>query len=343
MKRLLVILGIVVLASLLALPAVLGHIARQRIDTALAESLPEARPVWQAGWTRSSLQLEAAGWDARIALRHPPLPPDRWLALDGRLRVFEPAAAIDIDAGIALDGTLAMAASAAAITTRTPIEWSWQSPQINASITPAGRVRLAGRAERLGIRDGLGNRLVLEPVALTASSARIGDDLLRVRLEIRGQRPGAPGTRLALRLEPLAADPLATLFETLSALAGAEPGSARAGLAGIGAAGALGQLAEAGLVVRMPELVLDGDLKLQGAWNAAARTLTLQGGGPRAVVVDWWAALAGLQLALPVTDARQAAEAGLQRLARDGVLELDDGRIDVDIDTARSIVPAPAG
>ncbi|MCA1778694.1 MAG: hypothetical protein LC637_04730, partial [Xanthomonadaceae bacterium] len=122
-----VLFGVLVAA---ALPAAVGWIARDQIDHSLAENGLAQDAEWQAGWTRSTLRLRNPGVNLELRMRHVPLRPVGWLAFSGRAIVTQPAATLDLQGQIALDGRLEAFASAPGLQIYGPATWNYRQPEL---------------------------------------------------------------------------------------------------------------------------------------------------------------------------------------------------------------------
>ncbi len=331
MKKAILILVLLTLAVVIVgLPAAIGWFVHDRLSETVSEELPDAEVEWDRGWFRSGLRVEDEAFGARLDFRHAS-PGAGWISVDGLVSLAEWAAAIDLDARLALDGTLSANASTPTLEVPGPVTWRYQAPDLALTAKRGGDAELSGAAERLLIVDGIGNRFAfVEP----AVEVRMESESLRTssaRIALTASRVGEAESRLAVEIESIDDAALAELLQALGQLAGAEPDSAAAGFGAIGAASAWQQLVSAGLRIEIVEFVLDGELSLSGHWQPEEKDFVLTGQGRRETLLQWWSSIAGLAGQLPPEQARAAARMGLQDLADRGAIELDGDRINVDL------------
>lgn len=331
MKKTVVILVLLSLATIVVgLPAAIGWFLHDRLSATVDEALPDARVAWDRGWYRSGLRVEDDGFSARLRFRHAS-PGAGWLSLDGLVTLADWAAAIDLDARLALDGTLSATAEAPTLEVPGPVTWRYEAPALALTAKRGGDSALSGAAGKLLVFDGIGNRLAFVDPSLEVRMQSESIRTASASLELTTQRVGEAESRLTVQLESIDEIALAELLQALGQLAGAEPGSAQAGFGAIGAASAWQQLVAAGLRIEIEELALDGKLSLAGHWQPENKEFLLTGEGRRDTLVDWWSGITGLARHLQPEQARAAARLGLQDLAARGAIRLDQGRVSVDL------------
>lgn len=331
MKKL--ILALVLLTALvvvLGLPAAIGWFVHDRLSATAAERLPDAQVEWNRGWFRSGMRVEDENFNARLDFRHAS-PGAGWFSVDGLVTLREWAAAIDLNARLALDGTLSARANASRLDVPGPVSWQYEAPELNLTASRGGDAELSGAADGLLILDGMGNRLAFTEPKLDFHLQSESIKTSSARLALVTRRVGQEESRLAVRLESIDEFAMAELIEALRQLAGAAPESTSASLAAIGVASAWQQLAAGGLVVHIEELVLDGRLSLSGRWAPGKRQLALEGDGARATAEDWLASITGLAEQLPPEQARSDARATLQDLADQGAITLGRQQVGIDL------------
>lgn len=324
-KTILILMLLTVAVIVVGTPAAIGWFVHDRLSSTLAEELPDARVGWDRGWFRSGLRVENEAFSARLDFKHAS-PTSGWLSVDGLVTFVEWAATIDLDARLALDGTLSANATAPRLEIPGPVSWRYASPNLALTTTRGGDARLSGDAEMLLILDGIGNRLTLvDPTLELRVQSEAG------RLELTAQRAGQPESRLTVTLESIDPVALGELLQALGQLAGAEPGTANAGLGAIGAASAWQQLTSAGLRIEIEQLVLDDALSLSGHWRPRDADFRLTGGGRRDTLLEWWSSVAGLAGQRQPERARAASQLGLRELADAGAVQLEGSRVSVDL------------
>ena len=331
MKKTIIILVLLTVAAVLVgAPAAIGWFVHDRLSNTVAEQLPDAQVEWDRGWFRSGLRVEHEGFNARLDFTHAS-PGEGWLSVDGLVTLAEWAAAIDLDARLALNGTLSANANTPRLEVPGPVTWHYASPKLALTARRGGDSKLAGAAERLLIFDGIGNRLTLVEPAL---DLRVRSEAARQasgHLELIAQRAGKAESRLAVKFESIDPIALAELIQGLGQVAEAEPGSATASLGAIGAASAWQQLVSAGLRIEIEQLVLDDALSLSGHWQPQGDNFRLTGEGRRDTLLDWWSSIAGLAGQVVPERARSASRLRLQELADRGAVRLERDRVSVDL------------
>ena len=331
MKKTVIILVVLTAAVIVVgLPAAIGWFVHDRLSSAVADELPNAQVAWDRGWFRSGLRVENEAFSARLDFRHAS-PASGWLSVDGLVTLAEWAAAIDLDARLALDGTLSANANAPRLEIPGPVTWRYATPDLALKASRGGDARLSASATQLLIFDGIGNRLTLVEPTL---ELRVRSEATREasgRIELTAQRAGRGESRLAVTLQSIDPVAFAELMQSLGQMAGAEPGSAAAGLGAIGAASAWQQLVSAGLRIKIEQIVLDDALSISGHWQPESEDFRLTGEGLRDTLVEWWSSIAGLAGQLQPERARAAAQLGLQDLADSGAIQLEDSRVSVDL------------
>lgn len=331
MKKLILILVLLtVLVIVLGLPAAIGWFVHDRLSATAAERLPDAQIEWNRGWFRSGMRVEDEDFSARLDFRHAS-PGAGWFSVDGLVTLSEWAAAIDLDARLALDGTLSARANAPRLDVPGPVSWRYEAPELSLTASRGGDTELSGAADGLLIVDGIGNRLAFSEPKLEFRMQSESMLTSSARVTLVARRLDRPESRIAVRLESIDEFAMAELIEALRQLAGAEPGSTTTGLAAIGVASAWQQLAAGGLVIDIEELVLDGALSLSGRWAPGKRQFALEGEGARATAEDWLASITGLAEQLPPEQARRDVRATLQDLAGQGAITLDRQQIAIDL------------
>ena len=331
MKKTIIILVLLTAAVIVAgAPAAIGWFVHDRLSSALTEELPDAQVDWNRGWFMSGLRVEDQAFSARLDFRHAS-PASGWLSVDGLVTLAEWAAAIDLDARIALDGTLSANASAPRLDVPGPVTWRYASPALALTASRRGDSRLSGDADQLLIFDGIGNRLTLIEPALELRVQSEADRKASGRLEFTAHRAGQGESRLVVTLQSIDTAAFAELMQSLGQMAGTEPGSASAGMGAIGAASAWQQLVKAGLRLEIEQLVLDGALSLSGHWQPEGKDFRLTGEGRRETLLDWWSSIAGLAGQLQPERARAASRLSLQDLADTGTIRLEGDRLSVDL------------
>lgn len=331
MKKAILILVVLTLAVVVAgVPAAIGWFVHDRLSEAVDEELPEAGVAWDRGWFRSGLRVDDEAFSARLDFRHAS-PGAGWISLDGLVSLVEWAAAIDLDARLAFDGTLSANASTPSLEVPGPVTWRYQAPDLALVAKRGGDAELSGVAERLLIVDGIGNRLAFLGPALEMRMQSESVRTSSATIALTTSRVGEGESRLSIEIESIDEVALAELLQALGQLAGAEPDTAAAGLGAIGAASAWQQLAAAGLRIEIVEFVLDDELSLSGHWQPDQKDFVLTGQGRRETLLQWWSSIAGLVGELPPEQAREAARVGLQDLADRGAIELERDRVGVDL------------
>jgi len=331
MKKTIIILVLLAAAAVVVgTPAAIGWFVHDRLTRTVAEELPDAQVEWDRGWFRSGLRIDDEAFSARLDFTHASAA-SGWLSVDGLVTLAEWAAAIDLDARLALDGTLSANANAPRLEIPGPVTWHYASPDLALTASRGAESRLSGSADRLLIFDGIGNRLTLIEPAL---ELRVRSEAAREasgRIELTTQRAGQRESRLAVTLQSIDPVALAELVQALGQVAAAEPGTATAGLGAIGAASAWQQLVSAGLRIEIEQLVLDDALSLSGHWQPEGEDFRLTGEGGRDTLLDWWSSIAGLAGQVQPEQARAASRLALQDLADAGAIELEGSRVSVDL------------
>lgn len=341
MKKLILILApLVALTVALGLPAAIGWLLHDGLSDTIGKNLPAAGVEWDRGWFRSGVRIEDEDFRARLDFRHAPLGPPGWISVQGLVTLTAPAATIDMTARLALDGSLALAASAPTLDMPGPVTWQYRAPVVRLDAGREGDFEFHGSAESLLIVDGIGNRLSFVKPVLEASAQTASDRTSTARLTLETRRVGQAQSRLALDLASVDRAAFSELVEALRQLIGAQPDSTAAGLGAIGAASAWQQLVAGGLRIEVLELVLDNQLSLSGQWQPNDKSFSLTGEGARATVLEWWTNIVGLAGQLPPEQARIAARQGLQDLADGGAITIGRSRIDVNL---QSLPPAGGG
>ncbi|PKL96850.1 MAG: hypothetical protein CVV18_00030 [Gammaproteobacteria bacterium HGW-Gammaproteobacteria-8] len=316
MKRILIVLLFLLLLAALALPAAIGWLVQDRAGTALRERWPEAEIDWQRGWTRSSIDVDVPGGRAQIKLRHLTVMPPGLLALDGRITLSEPLAAIELSGSVSPRLVLQLQLDAPSIALQTQAMWQWDAPKLRIEADRNGNLMLNLESRQLLVHDGLGNRLTLAEFQLRLQNTAESDTHSGIELQLGATRLGAQPSGITLKAESVDREALAQLIEAGRELSNSEPDSATAGFAAIGALAAWQQLVAGGLSLELATLELDAAFELQGRWDPGTRRLRLLGGGPEATLLDWSAPLIGLQQSLTPDQA--------DRLARDWLTALQD-------------------
>lgn len=332
MKKLILILVLLTaLVVVLGLPAAIGWFVQKGISDTVRNQLPDARVEWDRGWFRSGVRIEDEAFDARLDFRHAS-PGAGWLSVDGLVNLVEVTAAIDIDARLSLGGTLTVDAQAPALDIPGPVTWQYDSPSLRVIGEQGGDISLSGTANSLLIVDGIGNRLAFSEPVLDFKLTSEAPQTVSGRLSLSAQRIGQNESRMVVNFSSINATAAGELIESMRQLADAEPDSAAAGLGAIGAASAWQQIAASGLAVELEKLELDGQARLSGRWVPDNRALTLNGGGDRATIIDWWSNVVGLAQQIPPEEGRSIARRALEDLAAQGAITVDRGEVMVDID-----------
>lgn len=338
MKKLVLILALLLaLTVVLGLPAAIGRLLHNGLSDTISENLPAAEVEWDRGWFRSGVRIEDKDFRARLDFRHAPLGPPGWISVQGLVTLTAPAATIDLTARLALDGSLALAASAPTLDMPGPVAWQYRAPIVRLDAGRDGEFEFHGAAESLLVVDGIGNRLSFVEPVLEASAQTASDRTSTARLTLETRRLGQQESRLALDLASVDRAAFGELVEALRQLSAAPPDSPAAGLGAIGAASAWQQLVAGGLRMEIEELVLDNQLSLSGQWQPNDKSFSLTGEGERATLLDWWTNIVGLAGQLPPEQARMAASQGLQDLAARGAITTGRDRISVNL---QSLPPA---
>lgn len=339
MKKLILILVLLAAVTVvLGLPAAIGWFVHDKLSTTAAENLPEAQVEWDRGWFRTGMRIEDEDFSARLDFRHAS-PGAGWLSVDGLVTLAEVAAAIDIDARVALDGTLSVNAEAPSLDVSGPVTWQYQAPSVQVNAKRGGDTAVLGNAGQLLIVDGIGNRLVFAEPVLDFKLQSESLQTASATLSLTTRRVGQAESRLALNVDSINTPAFAELIEALRQLAAAEPDSTAAGLGAIGAASAWQQLVAAGLAIEIEELVLDGQVSLSGQWQPENKRFALTGAGDRATIVDWWSNIVGLAEQLPPEQGRSIARQALEDLAAQGAITLGRRQVTVNLDGLPKALP----
>ena len=332
MKRLLVVFVLLLVVCALALPAVVGLQVEQRTAEALMERWPDAQLQWDRGWLRSQAGLAAPGWRGRFDLRHPAFGPASVLQLDGRITLDRPAVPVEVDARLDPSMRLSATLEAPALDLQTQASWRIEQPRLQIDADRHGGRSIDLQSRGILVHDGLGNRLNLDEVRLQLQAVPIDGERSRIDLELQAARLGHRPSRLKMSAGPVDNEALQQLIEAARALAEAEPDSAMAGVAAIGALSAWQQLVAAGLEVEILPSTLDQDFELAGHWHPAQRRLQLAGGGQEATLLEWLAPVYGLQLSLNASDARLRAAEAVNALIRQAGVERSGAALRIAID-----------
>lgn len=333
MRRLLIITLALLVIAALAAPAAIGWLLHERVQPALEQRFPGAGVDWQKGWWQSRIELDSPALTGRAGIRHLPLSPPGWLALDARLTPAAGSelrtAAVQVDGHLGITGTLTLRAASDVLELAGPVVWQYRGPRIELTARRDGVLRADALADWLLIHDRLGNQLAFTDGALeidwTPGSGQTADLALSLTLQRDGEAP----SRLTLKAASVDRDAFGQLLEFASQLGRAEPGSASAGMAALGLAGAWQQLRQGGLTVQLEALSVDGQGELTGRWQAdrGAAAPDLSGALPLKPTLDWTAQILGLATALSPGAARTAARDLLDSLIAEGRLRVEDQRI----------------
>jgi len=333
MRRLLISAATLLVALALGAPAGIGWLLHDRARPALAERLPDAAIDWRQGWFRSRIELASDTLSGRAELRHLPLSPPGWLALDARLMPAADsplrAAAMRLRGRISLDGDMALVAESDELSIPGPVSWQYRGPRVEIHHGRDGGGRLHAGADWLMIHDRLGNQLAFTESSLEAHWTPRSERFTDLRLELALQRDGRDRSRLVLAAASVDREALGQLIAFGAQLGGAEPGSAAAGMAALGLAGAWQQLTQGRLRFDLETLSLDDRGNLTGRWQAGTGRAApeLSGALPLDATLEWSAQILGLGSALTPADARRTARELLDTLVGDGQVGIDAGRI----------------
>jgi hypothetical protein len=331
MKKLLILIVVLCVATALALPAAIGWLVQDRAERSLRENWPDAELQWQRGWIRSSVEIDAGAWRGRIELRQLPLSPPGLLALSGRITLSEPAAVIELKGSVSPGLALQLQLDTAAIAVQTQALWQWDAPRAVIDTGRDGRLALDLTAGRLNVHDALGNRITLEQPRLRLNVEPESEQSTSIELQFEASRLDQAPSRLALQAESVDREAMALLLDSGRELARSEPDSTAAGLAALGALGAWQQLVAGGLQMRLAPLELDPAFRLEGTWHPAERRLDLAGGGPEKTLLDWAEPIIGLQQQLSPAIARDLARSWLSELQTQVGIHRDAGQLRIDI------------
>jgi len=334
MKKLLMILGVLVLLAVVLLPAGVGLLVQSRAQPGLVEDMPDATIDWQRGWTRSTVDVDTEVWRAALRLRHTPLSPPGWLSGEGRVTLLEPPTVVDLQGRVTPGLGLVGRAEAPLIRFDGPVGWNAEQPRVSIELHQQQSVRLEIDIDTVLGADGLGNRLALDEVALEIDLRPEDQRFEQARVDLHLTRAGQPPSRLSLHISRIDREALIRLRQSLEQLMAAEPNSAGASLAMVGVVSAWSELATAGMHAELESLVLDGELQLTGRWTPATREFVLQGGGPAEPALEWAAAIIGLDRAIAPGLARAEAHALLDMLVEQNWISLDEGIITVRVGSA---------
>lgn len=334
MKKTLIVLTLLVITVVvLGIPALIGSLIHGQAARPLDEALPDAEIQWDRGWFRSALSIADDELRANFDFGHASLTPPGWLTVDGRAILGGLDAAVDVSGRIGPMLDARLKASAPTLTVPGIVTWRYTGPGLELT-TGNDRIDLRGTAETLRIADSLGNELVLSDAELTGGVAESDTADIAIRVAVSASRSGLPTSRAVVEFDPVDPRALEQVVQSLSGLSSSEQGSASAGLAAIGLASAWQQLGEAGLIVRLETLELDGDLQVRGRWVPGQRLLEIEGEGARDALLAWWSRIDGLIRQVPPSAARAAADAALADLERDGKVRRSGERIRVSLDSA---------
>ncbi|GAB4173927.1 MAG: hypothetical protein Kow0020_09280 [Wenzhouxiangellaceae bacterium] len=337
MKKLLLTLLGLIFALALAAPAAVGWLAEQRLREWIDEQTGWSLPEWQRGWLRSSAELAAADWQARLQFRHTPLSPPGWLEVQGLVRLQDPPMVVDLLGRIDPALNTELTAYSPVLEFQTQAVWHIGSPRLALRRERDGLLRGVLSMNSFVVADGLGNQLM--PFSPEVRFELHENDGLH-NLRISTQADHSEGGHLELRLALLNLDPdsAAALWTQLRALAEAQAAADESGtrLARLGIATALAQLASQGVYAELQLQIEDpvpseSPFGLQAHYDGQQRLWRVQAEGSERLIADWLVPMIGLQHALTPAQAAAWLENQLAQLVSAGLLERVDGRVVLDL------------
>lgn len=342
MRKRWIMLLLAAAAVIAALPAGIGWVARDRVNSALDEQWPEASRRWSPGWLRSAVQIASPDGEADLTIDHFSTAPPGWLSATGRLRAERPPMVVDATGHLGWRGDFVLRFDADALEIPGPPRWHYRAPDLIVEGRVGEGAATRFRTPALSIHDPAGNVLELRDVELALSLQRVPDERMDVSLTLQTSRPGQPDSRLQLRFNGLDREALAQLIDALRALSARNPESATGRLAQLGVLGAWQQLADAGFTVALDPLRLDGTFEVEGRWHPG-QAPRIRGGGSRETLRRWITDLVGLQLQLPPRLAAEQVDVWLQQAMERGWIRLQQDRIEIATTLEDGIDGPPAG
>ncbi|MDX1626311.1 MAG: hypothetical protein R3323_07345 [Wenzhouxiangellaceae bacterium] len=327
MKKALIVLLLMAIV-VAAIPAVVGAILANELPDAARQQWPDARVDWDGGWLRSRLRIDDPELEVDATFHHLSISPAAWITFEGRAIPMEPAGVIDFSGFLGLAGRLTARASAPSLDVDDRARWNWQGLTGEVDVARDGEAVGTLRADRLTIRDALGNQLQLAEIGLDLGWSQPGERTGRLDLDLSARRDAQPSSRLAISAREVTVAAAAELGGALARLASADPRTAGGGLDALGAASAWQQLVAGGLELRLETLVLDEVVEASGRWTPAAGPLRLDGRGALPTLVDWWSTVLGLSAELRPREARDQVRAAVADLQAAGAMYVEGQRFE---------------
>ncbi|MEM1081010.1 MAG: hypothetical protein AAGH65_05460 [Pseudomonadota bacterium] len=324
MKKWLLILGLVFGLALLIVPGLIGAWLPGQIQRTLEQRWPDATPVIERGWWSTSVTAQSSTSRLQLSLTHLPWWRGQWFSGQGRWRLTEPAAEIDLNGQLTFSGSVHLDAVAPQLRWNSVEDNRIESLTLALAVDRGLATQLHVTAQRLVFSDALGNRMVLDDGQLSSAWQRTSEQQRDWTVVLTARRPYQASSAIRLHAAKLDAQGVANAAVSIGELTRAAPNSLQAQMAGLGVLSAWQELVQGGLVLTIQEVALDQLIAFQGRWQPGIPALEMTGGGPIELALDWMTPMIGLNQALPPELARAQAWSLLTQGTDQGLLMLAD-------------------